>query len=40
MNAYKLFQEIEKYSSSDFLTNILINLAEMQEKANTLPEAL
>jgi len=33
MQAYNLFSEIEKYSNSDFLTNILINLAEMQEKA-------
>lgn len=40
MQAYNLFSEIEKYSTSDFLTNILINLAEMQEKANKLPEAL
>jgi len=29
IQAYYLFADIERYSNSDFLTNILINLAEM-----------
>lgn len=38
--AYQIFESIPKYAASDFLANILVNMAELQERAEQYDGAL
>jgi tetratricopeptide (TPR) repeat protein len=39
-SAHEIFSSIEKYFGSDFMANILVTMAEMQEKNDQLEDAL